>query len=240
MTPLEPPAADAIVVGDSRRAFALAQSLTVQPRRSHQARGLWGYTGTSRAGLDLTVQSTGIGGPSAVAVIGDLVAAGVSTVVRLGTCVSLSKELKPGEVLLVERAIAADGAGRALAGQAAGPETVSGPVAVRPDRELFKSLIGLGRPATVSSHDLVARLDPGAAAFDSATERTPVARDLQTAATLAVTRRLGIRGAALLIAIENGWSDRLTEAELEERFLYLGPAVLRVLERSDPKVQVDG
>lgn len=146
MTPLEPPAADAIVVGDSRRAFALAQSLTVQPRMSHQARGLWGHTGTSRAGLDLTVQSTGIGGPSAVAVIGDLVAAGVSTVVRLGTCVSLSKELKPGEVLLVERAIAADGAGRALAGQAAGPETVSGPVAVRPDRELFKSLIGLGRP----------------------------------------------------------------------------------------------
>ena len=154
MTPLEPPAADAILAGDSRRAFALAQALTIQPRMSHQARGLWGYTGTSPGGLDLTVQSTGVGGPSAVAVISDLAGLGVTTVIRLGTCVALDDRLGPGDRVLVERALAADGAGRALAAADSGP----GPVTTEPAPELFRSLSGLAAPATVSSHDLVARL----------------------------------------------------------------------------------
>lgn len=266
MTPLEPPAGDAILVGDSRRAFALAQALMVQPRMSHQARGLWGYTGAGEAGHDLTVQSTGVGGPSAVAVIGDLAEAGVTTVVRLGSCVALDRELKPGTVLLVERAIACDGAGRSLAGTSpagaastgtapvgtvpvgtapvgAGPRGGSGipdpvgptpgPVAVKPDRELFESLRGLAGPATVSSHDLVARLDPRP---EPATDRdgsTPTARDLQTAATLALAGRIGLRAAALLIVAETTGSARLPETELEKHFLELGPAVLSVLEAAE-------
>ncbi len=231
MTPLEPPAADAIVVGDSRRAFALAQALTIQPRMSHQARGLWGYTGTSPGGLDLTVQSTGVGGPSAVAVISDLAASGVSTVVRLGTCISLSERLGPGDRLLVERAIAADGAGRTLAGRSVQSGSGPGPVVIEPDRDLFGSLCGLARPATISSHDLVARLDPGTGPAGG-DEWSPVARDLQTAATLAVAAKLNLRGAAILVVAEDGRSERVPEAELEELFLDLAPAVLGALERS--------
>ena len=45
MNPIEPAAGDAILVGDPRRAFALAQELTGQPKMSHQARGFWGYKG---------------------------------------------------------------------------------------------------------------------------------------------------------------------------------------------------
>lgn len=242
LTPLEPPAADAIVVGDSRRAFVLAQELTVQPRMSHQARGLWGYTGTSERGLDLTVQSTGVGGPSAVAVIGDLIEAGVSTLVRLGTCVSIADHPEPGEALLVERAIAADGAGRALAARATGSGSVRDPVTIEPDRALFDSLRGLAEPGTVSSHDLVARLDrrpdQAGAGTSVAGQGAPV-RDLQTAATLAIARSLGIRAAALLVVAESGPAGRLGEGEMEDRFLELGPAVLEVLEKREPKAQVD-
>ena len=107
MNPIEPPAADAILVGDPRRAFALAQELTVQPKMSHQARGLWGYSGVSPDGMPLTVQSTGSGGPSAVPVIGDLVEQGVSRVVRLGTCLAIDPSLRAGTVLLVERRVEA-------------------------------------------------------------------------------------------------------------------------------------
>ena len=38
-------------------------------------RGLWGYTGTAADGAPLTIQSTGMGGPSAAIVIEELVAA---------------------------------------------------------------------------------------------------------------------------------------------------------------------
>jgi purine-nucleoside phosphorylase len=231
LTPLEPPAADAIVVGDSRRAFALAQALTVQPRMSHQARGLWGYTGTSESGLDLTVQSTGVGGPSAVAVISDLIGIGTRRIVRLGTCVSTSGRFRPGAAVLVERAIAADGAGRALIAAAEPDRTGNDRATVEPDRELFQSLSGLAEPATVSSHDLVARLEHGPETSAAPAGMAPV-RDLQTAATLALAAKQGVKAAALLIVAEDRGSGRLAEPELERLFLDLAPGVLEALGRT--------
>ncbi len=47
----------------------LAQELTVQPKMSNHARGLWGYWGVREDGAELTVQSTGTGGPSAALVL---------------------------------------------------------------------------------------------------------------------------------------------------------------------------
>ena len=52
--------------GDPGRALAVAQALLDQPPRMfNHARGLWGYTGTAPDGELLTVQATGMGGPSA-------------------------------------------------------------------------------------------------------------------------------------------------------------------------------
>src|SRR4051794_34169363 len=75
---------DAILVGDPGRAMALAQVLTEQPKMANHARGLWGYSGTTAAGQGLTVQSTGMGGPSAALVLGDLAELGVKRAVRIG------------------------------------------------------------------------------------------------------------------------------------------------------------
>ncbi|MBN8870273.1 MAG: hypothetical protein J0H66_10375 [Solirubrobacterales bacterium] len=227
MNPIEPPAADAILVGDPRRAFALAQELTVQPKMSHQARGLWGYSGVSPDGMPLTVQSTGSGGPSAVPVIGDLVEQGVSRVVRLGTCLAIDPSLRAGTVLLVERAVVDDGAGRALSG---------GDDFTRPDAGLLGAFEGLGRSATVASHDLVSRYDPEAS--ERPDTGPAIARDLQTAATLAFCRRLGVPAAALLIVAEDISGDRPGEEELWELFRAAGKAALSRLNRlSNPQVK---
>lgn len=223
LTPIETAAGDAFLVGDPRRAFALAQELTVQPRMSHQARGLWGYNGVTDRGQPLTVQSTGSGGPSAVTVIGDLIEGGVNRVIRLGTCLATDPGLEAGTPILVERAIAADGAGRRLNG---------GEELVFPDRDLCAALSGLGRKAAISSHDLVERLDP-----DSRARPAPgpvLARDLQTAATLAICRRLGIPAAAVLIVAEDRSGRRLAEEELWDLFRPAGRAILTRLQRADP------
>jgi hypothetical protein len=228
MNPIEPAAADAILVGDPRRAFALAQELTVQPKMSHQARGLWGYSGITIDGLPLTVQSTGSGGPSAVPVIGDLVDQGVSRIVRLGTCLAIDPDLRTGTVVLVERAVVADGAGRTLSG---------GEDFTRPDPDLFAAFDGLGRAATVSSHDLVSRYEPDG---PGATDAGPaIARDLQTAATLAFCRRLEIPAAALLIVAEDRSGERPGEEKLWDLFRAAGKAVVSRLNRL-PNPQVEG
>ena len=65
-------AEDALLPGDPGRALALAQQLLTQPRMSNHARGLWGYTGETPGGRALSIQSTGMGGPSAAIVMQEL------------------------------------------------------------------------------------------------------------------------------------------------------------------------
>ena len=60
----------ALLPGDPGRALALAQELLVSPLMFNHNRGLWGYTGAHRGdGEPLTIQATGIGGPSAAIVL---------------------------------------------------------------------------------------------------------------------------------------------------------------------------
>src|SRR4051794_37938192 len=110
-------------------------------------RGLWGYTGAAPDGAPVTVQSTGMGGPSAAIVTEELIALGARTLVRIGTCGSLVEELRLGDLVSVGEALAEDGASRALGADER----------VRPDPALAESLAaaaGGGDPATVVSSDL--------------------------------------------------------------------------------------
>src|SRR3954453_9938631 len=103
LRPTAPIAPDAILVGDPGRALMLAQELLEQPKMSNHARGLWGYSGQTTAGRELTIQAAGMGGPSATVVLGDLAELGVSRAVRIGTCASLG-DLGLGELLIVTEA----------------------------------------------------------------------------------------------------------------------------------------
>ena len=235
LNPILPATRDVILVGDPRRAFALGQSLTVQPAMSHLSRGLWGYRGITEGGLELTVQATGVGGPSAVAVISDLAGMGVRRIVRLGSCTATGPDaagdgIEPGRAFLVSAALCGDGASRALNGGE--PET-------GPDPGLLEALGDVAEPAVVFSHDLAPRMDQLARRSSGPADERPAAlgrpdlaplRDLQTAATLAVARTLGIASAAVLMVGEDASGHRMEESELETRFEPLGLAIVRVLE----------
>ena len=77
-------------------------------------RGLWGYTGAAADGAPLTIQSTGMGGPSAAIVIEELVQLGARRLVRVGTCGALVGGFALGDVIVAREAVCADGASRAL------------------------------------------------------------------------------------------------------------------------------
>jgi uridine phosphorylase len=144
------PAADlaerVLLPGDPHRALAVAQALLDQPKMFNHHRGLWGYTGSARDGEPLTVQATGMGGPSAASVIEELIGLGARTFVRIGTCGALDAALEIGDLVAVERALAADGASAALG--------ADGEVA--PDAELTAALRDAcgGRAVTAVSSDL--------------------------------------------------------------------------------------
>jgi uridine phosphorylase len=105
----------ALLPGDPGRALALAQLLLEKPLMFNHHRGLWGYTGPAVVdGEPLTVQSTGMGGPSAAIVLQELVALGVRRAVRVGTCGALDGGLALGDLVVAGEALAADGTSRAL------------------------------------------------------------------------------------------------------------------------------
>src|SRR4051812_50057997 len=102
-------ATDAILVGDPGRALLLAQELLETPMMSNHARGLWGYTGSTPGGEALTIQSTGMGGPSAALVLADLAELGVRRAVRVGSAAAREGRAEAGELILGGRAISAGG-----------------------------------------------------------------------------------------------------------------------------------
>jgi uridine phosphorylase len=103
-----------LLPGDPGRALALAQALLHEPRMFNHHRGLWGYTGAAPDGEPLTIQSTGMGGPSAAIVLSELIALGASRAIRVGTCGALVDGLALGELVIARDAICADGTSRAL------------------------------------------------------------------------------------------------------------------------------
>jgi DeoD family purine-nucleoside phosphorylase len=147
--PTAPLAPRVLLPGDPGRALRLAQTLLREPRMFNHNRGLWGYTGEALVdGRPLTIQSTGMGAPSAAIVITELHELGARTLLRTGTCGALDPELGLGDLLVIEDALARDGVSRRLG---AGPRAAAGSELV----ERLSAAAGDGvRRGTVVSTDL--------------------------------------------------------------------------------------
>jgi uridine phosphorylase len=104
----------ALLPGDPGRALLLAQLLTSGPKMFNHNRGLWGYTGIAADGEPLTIQSTGMGGPSAAIVLEELCDLGLRHAIRVGTCGALASDLALGDLVVADAALAADGTSQAL------------------------------------------------------------------------------------------------------------------------------
>jgi purine-nucleoside phosphorylase len=103
-----------LLPGDPARALLLAEALLEAPKMFNHHRGLWGYTGLAADGEPLTIQSTGMGGPSAAIVISELADLGARRLLRVGTCGALAAGLELGDLLVADEAIPADGTSRSL------------------------------------------------------------------------------------------------------------------------------
>jgi len=195
-----------LLPGDPGRALMLAQALLERPLMFNHNRGLWGYSGRAADGDALTIQSTGMGGPSAAIVAEELIMLGARRLVRVGTCGALAGDLGLGELLVADAALCADGTSRALA---------AGPLAPA-DPQLTAALAAAAgcRVGQVVSVDLFYEAGPPGAGHDA----LAVEMEAATLFTLAPLR--GARAGALLIVSDvldsrGGRSRISTEALLE-------------------------
>jgi uridine phosphorylase len=192
LRPHEDVAERVLLPGDPGRALRLAQQLLDGPKMLNHHRGLWGYTGPAADGAPLTIQSTGLGGPSAAIVAEELIALGARRLVRVGSCGALA-DLGLGSLVIAEAVRVRDGAGRALGAEGDVPA----------DPGLLAALRAAGDDAAtglVISTDLY--YDPQRAGGGA------LALDLTAGAVFAVAARHGVAAAAVLAV-----SDRLASGE---------------------------
>jgi uridine phosphorylase len=211
LNPTAPLAERVLLPGDPGRALTIAQALLDRPRMFNHNRGLWGYTGTAPDGEALTVQSSGMGGPSAAIVVSELADLGARRIVRVGTCGALDASLELGELLLVGDVLTADGASRALG---AGER-----VSAHPELLDAFARAGASDPRTVVSTDLF--YDHDAKRQQRWTASGAAAVEMECATVFMLAAMLDIDAGAVLAV-----SDLLTDAPQR-----IGIEALRAAER---------
>lgn len=226
LRPTAPLAPRALLPGDPGRALALAQALIEQPKMFNHHRGLWGYTGPARAdGRPLSIQSTGMGGPSAAIVFEELVMLGLRSAVRVGTCGALHPELRLGETVLATEAIPSDGAARGLTGDGR----------PRADPDLSAALAAAASPRRIGpivSTDLF--YDPASPEPERAWRSAgALAVEMEAATLFALGQRHDVSVACLLIVSdvfpEPGMRERIEDGPLLEIAERAGAAAVTAL-----------
>ena len=96
-----------LLPGDPLRAKYIAENFLEGAEQKNHERGMLGYTGAFR-GRPVSVQSTGMGCPSAGIVIEELVQLGVKRLLRIGTCGGLQPDLALGDLIVALSAVPAD------------------------------------------------------------------------------------------------------------------------------------
>lgn len=211
-----------LLPGDPGRALALAQWLLEKPLMFNHHRGLWGYTGLAGDGEPLSIQSTGMGGPSAAIVLEELIALGVRRAIRVGTCGALDGARALGDLLVAGEALASDGTSRALG---AG-ERVSA------DRELTARLAQATgvKPLRIVSTDLF--YDPEESRAEQWRTAGAAAVEMEAATLFAVGALAGVPVACVLIVsdlLHAGGRERIDEQALLEAAEAAGGVAARAL-----------
>ena len=197
-------AAACLLPGDPLRAKYIAETFMQDVRQVNGERALLGYTGTFN-GKPVSVQSSGMGCPSAGIVIEELVQLGVQRIMRVGTCGGLQPDLSIGDLIIALSAVPADATATHLIG--------GEPHAPTADWELIHGAVHhakeLGKPVRVGpivSSDVFYNPDGGQ--YQRWSDRGVLAVEMEAAMLFTVGALRKIRTGCLLIV-----SDVVVEGE---------------------------
>src|SRR5918993_1566507 len=97
-----------LLPGDPLRAKYIAENFFEGAKLVTEERGMLGYTGTYR-GEPVSVQTTGMGCPSAAIVTEELIQLGARNLLRVGTCGGYHPEMELGDLVIATAATPQDG-----------------------------------------------------------------------------------------------------------------------------------
>ena len=102
-----------LLPGDPDRATWIAHHFFENPVKTTSYRHMFGYNGFYH-GHFVSVQTTGMGGPSAAIVCEELYSLGAKAFIRVGTCGAIDDTIQSGDLMLVTAACTTDGTSKEL------------------------------------------------------------------------------------------------------------------------------
>ncbi|MGZ8687400.1 MAG: DeoD-type purine-nucleoside phosphorylase [Gaiellaceae bacterium] len=202
-----------LLPGDPLRARYIAETFFDDAVQRNSERGMLGYTGTFE-GKPVSVQSSGMGCPSAAIVIEELVQLGVRKIMRVGTCGGLQPNMTIGDLVIALSATAADAtASHYVLGEPHAPTADFGLV-----HEAVHQAKHLGKPVRVGpivSSDIFYNPDPGQAGRWS--ERGILAVEMEAAVLFTLGALRGIQTACMMLVsdiVVEGEFLRITDEEM--------------------------
>jgi len=197
--------ADAVLLpGDPLRAKYIAETFMDDARQVNGERGMLGYTGTFE-GKPVSVQSTGMGCPTAGIVVEELAQLGAKRLLRIGTCGGLQPDLALGDLIVALSAVPQDATATHYVGGEPHAPTASWNLvhgAVHAAKELGKPV----RVGPIVSSDVFYDPDPGRA--ERWSKRGILAVEMEAAVLFTVGALRGLEAGCLLTV-----SDIIVEGE---------------------------
>ena len=204
-----------LLPGDPNRARLIAERFLDDPVERNNERGLLGYTGNF-GGKPVSVQSTGMGGPSAAIVVEELIELGVKRLLRVGTCGALQPHLAHGDLILALSAVPDDGTSQRYAGGEAIAPTADWDLlhgVVHAAKEIGERITYVG---PIVSTDVFYEPDEGRFARWSA--RGLLAVEMEAAPLFTVASLRGAQAACLLTVSDTyeGGHGRISDEDLDQ------------------------
>jgi DeoD family purine-nucleoside phosphorylase len=202
-----------LLPGDPLRARYIAETYLDDAKEVNAERGLLGYTGAFE-GKPVSVQSTGMGCPTAAIVMEELIQLGVKRYLRVGTCGGLQTDLSLGDLIVALTAVAADGTARHYVGEephcpTADWELVHG--AFHAAKELGQAI----RLGPIASSDTF--YDPDEGRHERWSSRGVLAVEMEAAVLFTIAALRGVRAGCLLTVsdiVVGGHFTRISDEEL--------------------------
>jgi purine-nucleoside phosphorylase len=206
--------ADACLLpGDPLRAKYIAETYLEDAVQTNGERGLLGYTGTYE-GKRISVQSTGMGCPSATIMAEELIQLGVRRLIRIGTCGGLQPRFALGDIIVAISAVPADSTAMHMVGNephcpTASWELVHGAVHVA---KKLGQKVSVG---PVVSSDLFYNPDPGQ--YQRWSDRGVLGVEMEAAALFTLGALRGVQTGCILTVsdiVVDGEFTRISDDEL--------------------------
>jgi purine-nucleoside phosphorylase len=208
-----------LLPGDPGRAARAAGRLE-GARCYNEFRGLLGYTGTYQ-GTPVSVQTTGMGAPSAAIVVEELAMLGARTVIRIGTCGGARPGIAPTDLVVATAACPIEGTTpQYLDGDPYAPTATFR--VVRALVDACEALSARCHVGLVATEDALYSVTPGWREKWAA--RGVLAQEMEASAIFTVAALRGLEAGCLLTASNSaGQHERLADDAL-------APAIDRMIE----------